>query len=293
MLWHHWHLFLLSVLLGRHPCSVHLSAADAQRRSRGEKRAPQTRLPLPEWYGRAVRPPPHRGARWLVLTRRMRGGRPAAAGGAAGPAGPAGSGPPQAGRAGPGRAGRSWGTGQGSPGAGKGRLVIAGSAVGEERGLCVGVGPQVCVRGSAAAGAGAGYGGVGAVSVRRRRSCRGPAGAPACGSGGWSGPGRAVGLVCFALVSPGEMRAGAAGTWSRSCRVWWRGAGEGPPGHLPARSGEPRAGPSVPYRVHRGQRWWHWLPATAGRGLLAGRSVLGDLCGLFSCVHRTLNAPRC
>lgn len=165
MLWHHWHLFLLSVLLGRHPCSVHLSAADAQRRSRGEKRAPQTRLPLPEWYGRAVRPPPHRGARWLVLTRRMRGGRPAAAGGAAGPAGPAGSGPPQAGRAGPGRAGRSWGTGQGSPGAGKGRLVIAGSAVGEERGLCVGVGPQVCVRGSAAAGAGAGYGGVGAVSV--------------------------------------------------------------------------------------------------------------------------------
>lgn len=48
------------------------------------------------------------------------------------------------------------------------------------------------------------------MSVRGRRSCRGPAGARACGSGSrCSGPGRAVRLVYFALVFPGEMRAGA------------------------------------------------------------------------------------
>lgn len=291
---------MLSVLLGRHPCSVHLSGPPTLSAALGERNAPRKQgSPCPSGTAVLSALPPHRGVWWLVLTRRMRGGRPAAAGGAAGPAGPAGSGPPQAGRAGPGRAGRSWGTGQGSPGAGKGRPVIAGSAVGEERGLCVGVGPQVCVRGSAAAGAGAGYGGVGAVSVPCR--CRVCAEAEELSRPCWS-PGlrqwglieawscRGVGVFC-----PGFPRGDGGGCWHLESLlpsvVAW--GGRGAPGHPPAWSGEPRAGPSVPYRAHRGQRWWHWLPAAAGRGLLAGRSVLGDLRGLFSCVHRTLNAPRC
>lgn len=139
--------------------------------------------------------------------------------------------------------------------------------MGEDRGLCVGAGPRVCVRGSAAPGAGEGCGGVGAVSVRgrRRRRCRGPAGAGAGGSGSRpSGPGRAGGLGCFALVSPGEMSAGGLlglGVGVAECAAV--GAAGPSPCSERAQGGH-RAGRVRAPEGEHGGRWWRLLPLERG-----------------------------
>lgn len=225
--------------------------------------------------------PPSRGARWLVLTVAHAQRAPGGCGRCCGTRGSSRVG---ASPGGSGQAGRSRGIGEGTPGAGKGRPVIAGSAVGEERGLSFGAGPQVCVRGSAAPGTGEGYEGcrcrVGAGAEELSRPC--------CSQGlrlwialfrAWS----CRGIDVFCSTFPrGDEGGGLRGLRVALAKCDAEGWVKGLRGSRPV--------PLLGAGHLRAQGRTIGALRDAPRGAVvafAGRSALGDLCGLFSYVHQT------